>query len=39
VELVTRATSTSVDVALSEVTAQLKERVQEDLLLGGTEGL
>jgi prolyl-tRNA synthetase len=37
VELVTRATSTSVDVALNEVAAQLKERVQEDLLLGDTQ--
>jgi prolyl-tRNA synthetase len=33
VELVTRATSASVDVALSEVVAHLKERVQEDALL------
>jgi prolyl-tRNA synthetase len=39
VELVTRATSTSVDIALNEVTAQLKSRIQEDLLLGGTESL
>ncbi len=33
VELVRRATSTSVDVPLGEVSAQLKERVQEDALL------
>jgi hypothetical protein len=33
VELVTRATSTSVDVALSEVAALVKKRVQEELLL------
>ena len=33
VELVTRATSTSVDVALKDVLAQVKERVQEDNLL------
>jgi hypothetical protein len=33
VELVTRATSTSVDVALSDVVAQVKFRVQEDALL------
>jgi prolyl-tRNA synthetase len=33
VELVTRATSTSVDVALSEVVALVKERVAEDALL------
>jgi prolyl-tRNA synthetase len=33
VELVTRATSTSVDVELKDVLAQLKERVQEDNLL------
>jgi prolyl-tRNA synthetase len=38
VELVTRATSTSVDVALHEVVALLKERVQEDTLLSTTEG-
>ena len=34
VELVTRATSTSADVALADVLAQLKERVQEEQLLG-----
>jgi prolyl-tRNA synthetase len=34
VELVTRATSTSVDVALPDVLALLKERVEEDGLLG-----
>jgi len=33
VELVTRATSTSVDVPLNEVVAVVKERVQEDALL------
>ncbi len=33
VELVRRANSTSVDVPLGEVAAQLKERVQEDALL------
>jgi prolyl-tRNA synthetase len=33
VELVTRVTSTSVDVPLSEIVARLKERVQEDVLL------
>ena len=33
VELVTRATSSSVDVALSEVVALVKKRVQEDALL------
>ncbi len=33
VELVTRATSTSVDVALGEVVALVKERVEEDALL------
>jgi prolyl-tRNA synthetase len=34
VELVTRATATSVDVAVGDVVAHLKERVQEDALLG-----
>ena len=38
VELVTRATSTSVDVLLTDVLAKLKERVQEDALLGNVEG-
>jgi prolyl-tRNA synthetase len=38
VELVTRATSTSVDVALHEVVALVKERVQEDTLLLTAEG-
>jgi len=33
VELVTRATSTSIDVALSDVVTLVKERVQEDALL------
>jgi prolyl-tRNA synthetase len=34
VELVTRATSTSIDVALGEIAALLKEKVQEERLLG-----
>jgi prolyl-tRNA synthetase len=34
VELVTRATSSSVDVALTDVAALLKERLEEDNLLG-----
>jgi prolyl-tRNA synthetase len=38
VELVTRATSTSVDVALADVVALVKERVEEDGLLGIVEG-
>jgi prolyl-tRNA synthetase len=38
VELVTRATSTSVDVTLQEVVAKVKERVQEDALLLTAEG-
>jgi prolyl-tRNA synthetase len=38
VELVTRATATSVDVALNEVAALVKERVQEDALLLTAEG-
>jgi prolyl-tRNA synthetase len=38
VELVTRATSTSVDVAMEEVVAMVKRRVEEDLLLGTAEG-
>jgi prolyl-tRNA synthetase len=38
VELVTRATSTSVDVALNDVVALLKERVEEDALLLTAEG-
>ena len=33
VELVTRATATSVDVALNEVVAFVKERVEEDALV------
>jgi hypothetical protein len=33
VELVTRSTATSVDVALNEVVAFVKERVEEDALL------
>jgi len=38
VELVTRATSTSIDVALNEVVAVVKRRVEEDSLLGTAEG-
>jgi prolyl-tRNA synthetase len=38
VELVTRATSTSVDVPLSEVVGKVKERVQEDALISEAEG-
>ena len=38
VELFTRATATSVDVALNEVAALVKERVQEDALLLTAEG-
>ncbi len=38
VELVTRSASTSADVALSEVVALVKKRVQEDDLLTGLEG-
>jgi len=38
VELVTRATSTSVDVAMNEVVAMVKRRVEEDALLGTAEG-
>ena len=37
VEMVTRATSTSVDVAITDVLAQVKERVQEDALLTAVE--
>jgi prolyl-tRNA synthetase len=37
VELVTRATSTSVDVAIGEVVALVKERVEEDKLLTNLE--
>jgi prolyl-tRNA synthetase len=37
VELVTRATSTSVDVALGDVVALVKERVAEDALLTAVE--
>jgi prolyl-tRNA synthetase len=39
VELVTRATSTSVDVALGDVVALVKERVAEDALLTAVEGV
>jgi prolyl-tRNA synthetase len=38
VELVTRATSASLDVALNEVVALVKKRVQEDALLLTAEG-
>jgi prolyl-tRNA synthetase len=38
VELVTRATSTSVDVKLSEAVDLVKERVAEDALLTAVEG-
>jgi prolyl-tRNA synthetase len=38
VELVTRATSTSVDVAIGDVVALVKERVEEDKLLTSLEG-
>jgi prolyl-tRNA synthetase len=37
VELVTRATSASVDVALGDVVALVKERVAEDALLTAVE--
>jgi prolyl-tRNA synthetase len=37
VELVTRATASSVDVALTDVVALLKERVEEDALLTAVE--
>jgi prolyl-tRNA synthetase len=37
VELVTRATATSVDVALSDVVASVKTRVEEDALLTSVE--
>jgi prolyl-tRNA synthetase len=37
VELVTRATATSVDVALNDLVALVKERVQEDALLTAVE--
>jgi prolyl-tRNA synthetase len=37
VELVTRAASSSVDVPIPEVVAQLKERVQEETLLASVE--
>jgi prolyl-tRNA synthetase len=39
VELSTRSSSTSVDVPISEVAALLKKRIDEELLLEGTEGL
>jgi prolyl-tRNA synthetase len=38
VEVMTRATATSVDVALTDVLAHVKERVQEDQLLTDIEG-
>ncbi|HKD62228.1 MAG TPA: proline--tRNA ligase [Terracidiphilus sp.] len=37
VELVVRATSSSVDVTIADVVAQVKRRVQEERLLGGSE--
>jgi len=37
VELVTRAKGSSVDVAIADVVAQVKERVQEEKLLGESE--
>jgi prolyl-tRNA synthetase len=37
VELVTRATATSVDVALNEIVALVKERVEEDALVTGVQ--
>jgi hypothetical protein len=37
VEMVTRAASSSVDVPIPEVVAQLKERVQEETLLASVE--
>jgi hypothetical protein len=36
VELVTRATSTSVDVALNEAVALVKKRVEEEQLLASS---
>ncbi len=39
VELFTRSTATSVDVAVNEVAALVKERVQEDALLLTAEGI
>jgi len=38
VELVSRATSTSVDVAINEVVALVKQRVEEETLLDSAEG-
>jgi prolyl-tRNA synthetase len=38
VELVSRATSTSVDVAIAEVVALVKQRVEEEALLESAEG-
>jgi prolyl-tRNA synthetase len=37
VELVTRSTATSVDVAIDEVVALVSERIQEDTLLSETD--
>jgi hypothetical protein len=37
VELVTRSTASSVDVALNEAVTLLKQRIQEDALLLSTE--
>ena len=39
VELSTRSTSTSVDVPINEVSAHLKARIQEELLLESAPGL
>jgi len=39
VELVTRATSSSVDVAIGDLVALLKERVEEEILLGKSAGI
>ena len=38
VELITRATSTSIDVAIGEVVALVKQRVEEETLLESVEG-
>jgi prolyl-tRNA synthetase len=38
VELVSRAKASSTDVALEELAARLKERIEEDMLLGDAQG-
>ena len=38
-EMVTRATSSSVDVTMGEVVALVKERVDEEGLLGNSAGI